>query len=596
MRKRTGVLAAVLLLTAAAAGCSEDEPKPAPPPPPALSPFAITGRGATVPFTEYEAEAAAYQGKLVEPDRTAKTLAAEASGRQAVTLSATGDYVEFTLAKPANALTLRYSVPDSADGAGADATLSVHVDGADTLDVPVTSRYGWFYGGFPFTNNPADGSGHHFYDHARTLFDREIPAGAKVRIIKDAADTAASYTIDLADFEQVAPPATAPDGALNVVDFGADPTGKADSAAAITAALAEGKAKKRPVWLPPGTFQVNQHLIVDQVTLLGAGMWHSVLHGKDVGLYGNYAPKPSEGVTLSDFSIIGETGERDDNAQVNGVGGALGGGSKVQNLWIQHTKVGMWLDGPFDGLTISGNRIYDQTADGINLHRGVSNTVIEHNVIRNTGDDGIATWADEFPDHHNTIRFNTVLLPMLANGIAIYGGHDNTVSDNVVADTLVEGGGLHVANRFGGTVFLSGTTTLTRNTTLRAGGRFEGLQAQIAAVWLYAKDGPIDADIRITDNELLDSTYGGLMFFASTIRGVTVDKLLVDSPGTFGVALLSMGEAKLSQVTVVNPGKAGLYTCPDGITFTLTATDSTGLADTYCGPLPDPVYRFARHA
>ena len=66
----------------------------------------------------------------------------------------------------------------------------------------------------------------------------------------------------------------------------------------------------------------------------------------------------------------------------------------VQNVWIEHTKVGMWLDGPFSGLLIVGSRIHDTTADGINLHGGVTSSTITNSDIRNTGDDGIALWAD----------------------------------------------------------------------------------------------------------------------------------------------------------------------------------------------------------
>jgi hypothetical protein len=43
---------------------------------------------------------------------------------------------------------------------------------------------------------------------------------------------------------------------------------------------------------------------------------------------------------------------RNDNDQVNGIGGALSH-SIVSNVWIAHTKCGFWLDGPFTSLLIS---------------------------------------------------------------------------------------------------------------------------------------------------------------------------------------------------------------------------------------------------
>ena len=47
------------------------------------------------------------------------------------------------------------------------------------------------------------------------------------------------------------------------------------------------------------------------------------------------------------------------------------------------------------------------------------------------------------PNANNTFDHNTVQTPTLANGIAIYGGTDNTVSNNLVADPIREGSGLH---------------------------------------------------------------------------------------------------------------------------------------------------------
>ncbi|MBB5869297.1 hypothetical protein F4553_002676 [Allocatelliglobosispora scoriae] len=553
------------------AGCSPAaQPEPEKAPPAAFPAFAVSGRGATVPFVEHEAEAAERRGTLIGPDRTAKTLAAEASGRMAVTLGAVGDEVTFVLVRPANAMTVRYSIPDSPDGKGLDATLSVLVDGTAAPKLPVTSRYSWYYGGLPFTNNPPDGKGHHFYDHARMVFDKVLPTGTRVTLRKESSDTAPSYTVDLADFEEIAPPAAQPAGSVSITDFGADPTGKADSGAAIEAAIAAAKGKV--VWLPPGTFQVTKHIIVDRVTLRGAGMWHTTLHGDGVGIYGKYVADggPSRNVHLSGFTILGEVTERDDADQVNGVGGALGGGSVVEGLWIQHTKVGLWLDGPFDGLTVRGNRILDQTADGLNLHRGITNTVVEHNLVRNVGDDGLAMWSDEFPDTGNVFRFNTIQVPLLANGIAIYGGKDNTVSDNVVADIQIEGAGIQLANRFSGTIPFDGSLTVARNTLLRAGSTFDLLATKVGAIWIYAEDIAINAKIELTENEIIDPTFGGLQLFGSRVTGLTVKNLRVVNPVTQAVQLQTSGEAALEAIRVTPETATVLYYCPDAGVFTTT--------------------------
>ena len=54
----------------------------------ALDPALVAGRGADVDFVEQEAENAATNGTVIGPDRTAYTLPAEASGRTAVQLDA----------------------------------------------------------------------------------------------------------------------------------------------------------------------------------------------------------------------------------------------------------------------------------------------------------------------------------------------------------------------------------------------------------------------------------------------------------------------------------------------------------------------------
>src|SRR5262245_51734532 len=91
-----------------------------------LDPALVAGRGANVAFAEQEAENAAINGSIIGPDRTAYTLPAEASGRTAVKLTP-GQYVEFVLPSAANAITVRYSIPDAPNGGGITAPLDVRV-------------------------------------------------------------------------------------------------------------------------------------------------------------------------------------------------------------------------------------------------------------------------------------------------------------------------------------------------------------------------------------------------------------------------------------------------------------------------------------
>ena len=514
----------------------------------ALPPAAAEGRGAIVSFVEYEAETARTNGEIIGPDRTFTTLAAEASGRSAVRLAGPGKYVEFKLAERANAVTVRYAIPDTANGAGSDATLDVSVAGSPVGVLNLTSRYSWFYGSNPFTNRPADGNPHHFYAEARVMFGRTLAAGTTVRLQAVEDDAARWYVIDLADFELVAPEKPRPANSLSVTDFGADPSGAKDSLGAFRAAVAAGRQQHRTVWIPRGDFKLPGHLEVDRVTLAGAGPWYSVLRGAGVGVYGRYPPTPSQAVTLQDFAIIGEVTDRDDRAPLSGVGGAMGGGSRLSNLWIQHQKTGVWFDGPMDGVTISGLRILDTTADGINFRRGVSHAVVENSFIRNTGDDGLAMWSHREANHDDAFLRNTVVAPILANGIGIYGGHDITVRGNVVADIVTQGGGIHVGNRFEA-VPVSGALTLADNLIVRGGSFDPNWKMGIGAIWFYALDAPMTARITIADTAIVDSGAQALLIKGKGVTGLEFDRLRVDRAKTYLLQLQSPGSATFRNVT-----------------------------------------------
>ena len=118
-----------------------------------LDPALVAGRGATVDFAEQEAENARFTGAVIGPDRAAYTVAGEASGRTAVRL-APGQYVEFTLPAPANAINVRYSIPDAPNGGGITAPLDVAVNGGPARTMTLTSQYAYLYNQYPFTNDP----------------------------------------------------------------------------------------------------------------------------------------------------------------------------------------------------------------------------------------------------------------------------------------------------------------------------------------------------------------------------------------------------------------------------------------------------------
>jgi hypothetical protein len=554
---RVGVLAACGALVAAGLAFMAAAPAWA---------AASGGVGATVPYVEVQAENSSTNGTVIGPSADYNTLAAESSYRKAVTLQGTGKFVEFTTPSATNSIVFRYSIPDTASGSVYTPQLSLYVNGTKQTNFTLTNAYSWYYGGYPFTNSPGSNP-HHFYDEVHRLFSTTYPAGTKFRLQVDAEDTASSYTIDFADFENVAGALAQPAGSVSVTSKGADPTGAADSTAAFNSAMTSAGAGGT-VWIPEGTFKIPGHLILNNVTIKGAGMWRSTVVGAAPGFYGNYAPNGSSGVHLSDFAIFGDVQERNDGAQVNGIGGALNN-STVDRLWIEHEKVGAWMDGPFTNLVLNGLRIRNVTADGVNFHNGITNSKVTNSDLRNLGDDGLATWSEQNADVNNSFDHNTVQYPILANGIAIYGGHDNFVTDNRVIDSgLAQGGGIHVAQRFNSTAL--GRTDVLRNTIIRSGSLDPNWQFGVGALWFDARDAAMSGLTNIDNILIQQSPYEAIHFVSgSNIINVKINNATIQNTGTWVVQEQVAGSATITNSTATGTQAPGpIYNC--GVGFTLT--------------------------
>lgn len=541
----------------------------------ASSAAVVGSAGARLPLTEYEAESATTNGRVLARSTRYLQAAAEASGRSAVELTRTGQYVEIVLAVPANALDLRYSIPDTADGTGQDATLGLRVDGRWATPLALTSRYSHVYGAYPFVDDPSQSNHHRYFDTVRVSLGRTLPAGTRLRFEVRSQDRAGSYLLDVVDTE-LAVAGRAPAGSLDVTTLGADPTFTTDSTAAIQAAI--DAAAGRTVWVPAGHYLVTGHLTLpDGVTLAGAGSRYSVLEGAGVGLYGG---APSTGVHVTGLAVVGRTDHRDDATVDSGVGGAFRD-STIADLWIQHTKAGIWLDGPSSGVTISRVRIADVFADGINLAGGVTDSTVTDTFVRGSGDDGIALWSSPATDARNTVTRSTVSAPVLANAFAIYGGTDNAITRSVAADTLTQGGGLHVGNRFGASP-LAGTTRLTGNVVLRSGSVVPNVPEQIGAIWLWAADSPITSRVEISDTTVLDSPWSVLQVYGSSVSDLHVTDLRATGVGSFLLQAQAAGSGTFRNVVSSRPGVAGIEDCGSGFAVTRTGA-STGWRTTSCG-------------
>ncbi|WTD16360.1 discoidin domain-containing protein [Streptomyces hirsutus] len=549
----------------------------------ALTPApAHAAAGATLPFTSVEAEAATTTGSTVGPDHTQGTLASEASGRRAVRLNS-GQRVEFTVPRAANAVNVAYNVPDGQSG-----SLDVYVNGAKLAKtLPVTSTYSYVDTGWI-----AGSRTHHFFANSRLLLDRNVQAGDKVAFQA----TGVQVTVDVADFEQAAAPATRPAGSVSVTDRGADPSGRGDSTQAFREAVSA--ARGGVVWIPPGEYRLTSALGgVQNVTLQGAGHWHSVVRSS------RFIDQSSSAgnVHIKDFAVIGEVTERVDSQPDNFVNGSLGPNSSVSGMWLQRLKVGLWLTGNNDNLVVENNRILDTTADGLNLNGTAKGVRVRNNFLRNQGDDSLAMWSLNAPNTQSSFENNTVSQPNLANGIAIYGGTDITVKDNLIADTNALGSGIAISNQKFLDPFhpLAGTITVSGNTLVRTGAMNPNWNHPMGALRVDSYDSPIEAQVRITGTTITDSPYSAFEFVSGSGRGyaarnITVDGATVTRTGTVVVQAETQGAATFRGVTATGVGSAGVYNCPyPSGSGTFTATDgggNSGWNSTWsdCSTWPEP--------
>lgn len=501
--------------------------------------------GASCPWTTYEAEAGKTNGTLLGPSRESLTAESEASGRKLVKLDADGQYVEITATKPANTIVVRYCIPDAPGGGGTDATLGLSVNGKPEKPLDLTSRYSWIYGDFPWSNDPKHGKAHHFFDEAHAIIGNVAP-GDVIRLQKGAADKAAYYLIDLIELEQIAPPLPRPADSVSIVDFGAVPDSGRDASPALVKCLEAAKAQGKPVWIPEGEFRLDGPRIpVGNVKVRGAGMWYSKLAGSSPMFAGTGEP-----VEFSDLAIFGGIDRRTDTSPDNAFDGNLGKGSLFQNLWIEHLKCGFWTTQGTEAMRVQGCRIRNIMADGLNFCGGTSRSVVEQCHLRNTGDDALATWS---PNGNGTARIacvqnsflnNTIELPWLANGIALYGGTGHLVARNKITGTVFSGAGILVSSGFEAVPF-SGTIRVEDNTIADTGGDCY-IGETVGGLWIHAKDSDIDATISVSGLRIADSRHSAITVIGpKKVSRVDLAGIWIDGAGEYGIDIKAKASGSL---------------------------------------------------
>nr|WP_227996132.1 discoidin domain-containing protein [Glycomyces albidus] len=477
------------------------------------------GRGADMPYTLDEAEHASPGGgaRILGPNREIGDLAGEASGRQAVVLDGTGEYVQFTTTTDTNTLVTRFAIPDAAGGGGITSTLNLYVNGQFVQPVELTSKYAWLYGQEASPNNqPGSGPARHIYDEANVLLDEVVPAGSTIRLQKDAANTAAYYAIDFISLEEVAPIAN-PDPSRYV-----EPDGftHQDVQNALDEVRMDATGTLDGVYLPAGDYSTAQKFQVygKAVEIIGAGPWYTRFYAPqnqentDVGFR---AEATANGSVFSGFAYFGNYTTR-----IDGPGKVFDwqnvSNMTIDNTWTEH-QVCMFWGSNMDGIRITDSRARNLFADAINMTNGSTGNLVQNVESRASGDDSFAlfaaTDAGGGAQTGNVYENLTSILTWRAAGLAVYGGHGNTFRDIHIADTLVYSGITISSLDFG--IPMDGfgaspTTDFQNISVVRSGGHFWGAQT-FPGIWIFSAD-KVFQGIRVSNVDIVDPTYSGIMF------------------------------------------------------------------------------------
>jgi hypothetical protein len=492
------------------------------------------GIGADLPWTTYEAENMKTTGTVLGPKYAPYLVETESSRQGCVKLVGAKEYVEFTVQSPANAMVVRYSLPDAINGGGINSSLSLYQNGKNVRQLPITSLYSWLYGKYPFTNDPKAGKPRNFYNEFR-LKDMTFAKGDVIRLQKNDNDTPYCI-IDLVDLENIAPPRAPLDNSLSVLKFGARGTGNTDDTEALRNCIVEAVKQGKTVWVPPGDYKITGDIILPSgTTIQGAGMWHTTFVGDDE-LYGHADRRvrfklTGNNIHLADFAIMGKLNYRNDNEPNDGIVGARAQNSTISRIWVEHTKSGMWFY-VCNNMVVDGCRLRDTLADGINLCVDTRNMVVQNCTARNTGDDCFAMWpaasdqsfVQQAPaPGSNVFRHCTGQLPFLANGGAIYGGANNCIEDCLFTD-ISPGCGILISSTFptaeeSGKIDnnFSGTTMIRNCDLIRCGG-FDHDWAWRAA-FQFCLDRRSISGVDVSNLTIKDSLSDGLSIVAPGSKG-----------------------------------------------------------------------------
>ena len=552
------------------------------------------------PYQRYEAEPdrCRSNGTFLEATYDQRQLQSEATNQQAVQLVRQSDYVEWDVDRAGRGLTVRFSLPDNAEGTGTKGTFALYADNRHVQDITLDSYWAWQYvlkSGDKYPDNtPADTKFPRMrFDEMHFLLPQDIAAGSTLRLMK-ADDNTTPYTIDFVELEPVPEP-------LEVTDLADENVVVYDGSKTLRQFIRSNGGKT--IFLPAGRYESEERIMIadDDTKLIGAGMWHTEIYfsasSDDRRTYSKRGIETNndrihiEGLYLN---TVNNKRYYNNNSQFQvgkGFMGGFGTGSVIRNVWVEHFECGAWI-ADYNGqganeIVVEHCRFRNNYADGINLCSGVKNGTVQHCSFRNNGDDDMASWTAAKMCEYNTFCYNTAENNWRASSLGFFGGKGHRAHHCVIIDPMEAG--LRVNSDFEGAGFSSDDFIVLSDITIYKGGVASGKVGVSGDLW-GNEQGSIHINsstyydlenVRMENIDLVDSKHNAIYIRSGSkrIKNLELRNIHINGTGCNGIMYSgARGDACMSGITYERIGADESNTAPSG--FRITECKSTDVEAT----------------
>ncbi len=535
---------------------------------------------------------------LLPPDPYSQTpLQSEASRLTALQLKSKGDYVSWTVDRPGRGLTLRFSIPDSADGKGMKGNLKLKCsDGREPIELPLDSYWAWQYTviahaneKYPDNTPSPDKFARMRFDEATFLLDSDLPAGSTVTLEKST-DDGIIYTIDFLEIEPVA-------AALTFADINAADKVEYDGSGLSNFISRNGG---KTIFIPAGYYNESRPITIvsDDTKIVGAGMWHTTInftassddrHTYSArGIHSNCSRLELRGVSLN---TLNNKRYYDNNSSFQvgkGLNGSWGSDSRISDVRIDHFECGAWITGARN-LKVEHSRFRNNYADGINLANNSSDCEVSHCSFRNNGDDDMASWSTGSYATRNVYAYNTAENNWRASSLGFFGGSGHKAHHIAVYDAMEAG--VRVTCDFPGTGFSTEGEISLSDITIHRCGALRGTPGEQGGFWGGA-DAALEFragyaydlnNVRAENIDIYDSRGDAVSIEAQSgkrINNLELHDIHIFRVGGYGwgvnISPSVKGNGHYSRLTAEGVADPFMSTIPAGFDFT---GDDSGIVD-----------------